>query len=788
MKIPLLKLNAVAFAIAITYPLSVFAGTVSGAGSTQTVAAGAPAEDWTVDTSGSLVISDDGTAGHIEVNDGTLTAGNTGVSITSILANENATVNLTGVQVSNSSAPAVQLANVDGGPGASLTATNSDITGLGAGLTLISGSSVATLDNTRVTATGVSSSVFQPATGGNSIGDYGGVLNILNGSVVSGTENGIAVEVDDRYSTSAEISVNNSAVSGQNGSAIWVGMDPYSAAMPVNIAVSNGATLTGGNGDILTVADGAIANLSVSDAALTGNITNDIQSTANVTLSDNASLTGTLSNVTSLSLGNASTVTLTGNSTVTTLSNGGTLAFSDGAVGRTLTVNGDYTGNNGLIIFNSVLSGDSSLTDRLLVNGDTAGTTRVSINNLGGAGDATVNGFEVIGVTGNSAGEFTEAGPVVAGAYDYHLVRGVGTNAGNWYLTSELTAPDGGDNGTPPDNSGDGGNETPDSGTKIFRPEGGAYAANLLAANTLFTTSLADRQGETAYTDALTGEKKLTSLWMKNTGTHTRNDDGSGQLKTQSNSYVLMLGGDMAAGEAQGGSSWRLGALGGYANSRSNTTSSLAGRDAKGEMEGYTAGLYGTWYAQGNDREGLYLDSVVQYSWFDNTVNGEGLSSEKYNSDGMQASLEAGYVIPLGGSGRSTWYIQPNAQAGWSGIQADRHTESNGTVVSGNGDDNVRTRLGVKVFSEGHSQVDDGKGRSFRPFAEVNWIHNTEQYGVNMDGVNVTSEGTRNIGEAKIGVQGSVTPSLNVTGTVGQQMGDAGYSSTAAAVGLKYTF
>ncbi|QIU88417.1 autotransporter outer membrane beta-barrel domain-containing protein [Yokenella regensburgei] len=218
------------------------------------------------------------------------------------------------------------------------------------------------------------------------------------------------------------------------------------------------------------------------------------------------------------------------------------------------------------------------------------------------------------------------------------------------------------------------------------------------------------------------------------------------------------------------------------------TQLSLAGRNAKGEIEGYTAGLYGTWYAKGNDREGLYLDSIVQYSWFNNTVNGEGLSSEKYDSDGVQASMEAGYVVPLSNSARSAWYIQPNAQVGWSGIQADTHTESNGTVVSGNGDNNVRTRLGVKVFSEGHSQLDADKGRNFRPFAEVNWIHNTEQYGVNMDGVNVTSEGSRNIGEAKIGVQGSVTPALNVTGSVGQQIGDAGYSSTTASVGLKYTF
>lgn len=59
-------------------------------------------------------------------------------------------------------------------------------------------------------------------------------------------------------------------------------------------------------------------------------------------------------------------------------------------------------------------------------------------------------------------------------------------------------------------------------------------------------TRLHDRLGETQYVDMLTGEKKVTSLWMRNVGAHTRFKDGSGQLKTQSNSYVLQLGGDGA--------------------------------------------------------------------------------------------------------------------------------------------------------------------------------------------------------------------------------------------------
>ncbi|MGE9627972.1 autotransporter outer membrane beta-barrel domain-containing protein, partial [Escherichia coli] len=75
-----------------------------------------------------------------------------------------------------------------------------------------------------------------------------------------------------------------------------------------------------------------------------------------------------------------------------------------------------------------------------------------------------------------------------------------------------------------------------------------------------------DRLGETQYIDMLTGEKKVTSMWMRNVGAHTRFKDGSGQLKTQSNSYVLQLGGDLAQWSSDGLDRWHIGAMAGYAN------------------------------------------------------------------------------------------------------------------------------------------------------------------------------------------------------------------------------
>ncbi len=87
-----------------------------------------------------------------------------------------------------------------------------------------------------------------------------------------------------------------------------------------------------------------------------------------------------------------------------------------GKPGNVLTVNGNYTGNNGLMTFNATLGGDNSPTDKMNVKGDTQGNTRVRVDNIGGVGAQTVNGIELIEVGGNSAGNFHESdgGPGIA--------------------------------------------------------------------------------------------------------------------------------------------------------------------------------------------------------------------------------------------------------------------------------------------------------------------------------------------------------------------------------------
>mgnify|MGYP001184724185 FL=1 len=309
----------------------------------------------------------------------------------------------------------------------------------------------------------------------------------------------------------------------------------------------------------------------------------------------------------------------------------------------------------------------------------------------------------------------------------------------------------------------------------------------------MFVPRLYDRLGETQYIDALTCEQKVTSMWMRHVGGHNNWRDGSGQLKTQSNRYVLQLGGDIAQWSQNGLDRWHLGGMAGYGNDHSNTRSSRTGYRSRGSVNGYSTGVYATWYANDASHNGAWLDSWAQYSWFDNNVKGDDLQGESYKSKGVTASLEMGYAQKMGefsGSQRTLneWYIQPQAQAVWMGVKADDHRESNGTRITSHGNGNVQTRLGLKTWIKSHHQMDNGKEREFQPFAELNWLHNSRDFSTTMDGVNVRQDGAKNIAEVKVGVEGQVSPRLNLWGNIGVQAGDKGYNDSAAMVGVKWNF
>lgn len=174
-------------------------------------------------------------------------------------------------------------------------------------------------------------------------------------------------------------------------------------------------------------------------------------------------------------------------------------------------------------------------------------------------------------------------------------------------------------------------------------------------------------------------------------------------------------------------------------------------------------------------------------------MKGQGLVPETYKSRGLTPSAEAGYnwrvgsLLSSAGMENRVW-LQPHAQVIWSGVRADYHTEASGTRVQGAGNDNVQTKLGLRVYLNGKSAKDKDTGREFQPFIEANWLYNTQTDGIRMNGGGSGIAGDRNVGELKAGVEGKVSRELSLWTAVAQQMGGSGYHDTEGMLGVKYSF
>lgn len=591
----------------------------------------------------------------------------------------------------------------------------------------------------------------------------GGELFFSNVTAVSEQDKGISIDASN-IDSQAKIALSSVELSSALDS-----IDVNKTTTDVSIL--NRSIITPGN-NILVNNTGGGLNIISSDSTLNG-------------------ATKLVSGTTTLKLSENTIWNMKDDSVVTHLTNSDSiinLSYDDGQTftqGKTLTVKGNYVGNNGQLNIRTVLGDDKSATDRLIVEGNTSGSTTVYVKNAGGSGAATLNGIELITVNGDEspADAFRQGDArIAAGAFEYQLKQ----QGKNWYLTSYQSVNE-------EDNSSEGNSESTETPTPVLRPEAGSYVANLAAANTLFVMRLNDRAGETRYIDPVTEQERSSRLWLRQIGGHNAWRDSNGQLRTTSHRYVSQLGADLLTGGFTDSDSWRLGVMAGYARDYNSTHSSVSDYRSKGSVRGYSAGLYATWFADDISKKGAYIDAWAQYSWFKNSVKGDELAYESYSAKGATVSLEAGYGFALNKSfgleaAKYTWIFQPQAQAIWMGVDHNAHTEANGSRIENDANNNIQTRLGFRTFIRTQEKNSGPHGDDFEPFVEMNWIHNSKDFAVSMNGVKVEQDGARNLGEIKLGVNGNLNPAASVWGNVGVQLGDNGYNDTAVMVGLKYKF
>ena len=151
----------------------------------------------------------------------------------------------------------------------------------------------------------------------------------------------------------------------------------------------------------------------------------------------------------------------------------------------------------------------------------------------------------------------------------------------------------------------------------------------------------------------------------------------------------------------------------------------------------------------------------------------------------MTASIEVGGDYLINKNGKNNWWIQPQSQVIYQGVHADDFKNAQGVNIN-HGRDNVQARMGVKTYLE--IPTNNNKLTSYRPYVALNFIHNTNPYSVVIDDVRYENEGSANLGELKLGVEGNVTQNSQVWLNASYFAGSHSNQSYQGNIGWKYNF
>lgn len=482
-----------------------------------------------------------------------------------------------------------------------------------------------------------------------------------------------------------------------------------------------------------------------------------------------------------------------------TLTNSGSIVSgsSTSTPGNTLYINGDYVGDGGSLYLNTVLEGDDSATDMMVVTGNTSGKTNLYVNGIQGQDVETENGIKLVDVGGTSASEsFELANQVQKGLYEYRLYQ----DENDWYLrsVSDAVTPDDGSDVTPDDGSDvtpdDGSDVTPDDGSDVapvdpdsggnvapqYRADIGAYLGNQWMVRNLQMQTLYDREGS-QYRSA------DGSIWARFKAGSSDSQAVGGNVDIENNYSQFQLGGDVLAWN-NGEQSFTVGIMASYVNATSDSTGNR-GADgsqftADGQVDGYNLGLYASWFADAQTHQGMYIDSWYQYGIYNNSVNNSDAGTQEYDSTAHAVSLETGYRHDIALGNGNTVSLTPQAQVVWQNYDADSVQDNNGTRIDGQDSDSWTTRLGLRM----DGKLYKGDDTVIQPFAEANWLHTSDDASVSFDGATVKQDIPTNRAELKVGIQADINKQWSIRAQVAGQKGSDDYGDLNGSLNLRYNW
>ena len=452
-----------------------------------------------------------------------------------------------------------------------------------------------------------------------------------------------------------------------------------------------------------------------------------------------------------------------------------TPGFSGSPMGA-FTINGNYTGVGGTMAINTVLGGDGSPSDKLVISsaGTTAtGNTTVRVTNVGGGGaETTGNGIQVVSAVGGATtapGAFAlPAGELRAGSFDYDLFRGgVSGSPNDWFLRSDFIAGGGGGAGGGSGSGGGGGGGgggvpttplppvtslptdpppnplPPGVAFPIIGPELATYGVVQPLARQLGLSILGTLDDRVGYTyepdgcavapavapDALPTRKQgpapapcplfSPSVWGRFFGQTIHNNYQAFADPNASGNLGGFQGGiDLLRGSLIAGHYERAGLYGAYGDVNADVNGLVTNPAATAYVLSRTGSMNLTSWSAGGywthvGPGGWYLDAVLQGTWYYGSASTQ---FAKLNTDGTGfiASLEGGYPFswPQLGPG---FVIEPQGQILWQKVSFRHDYDGLGDVALGD-TTGPSGRIGLRT----KWTVVTGGGQVWQPYLRAN--------------------------------------------------------------------
>ena len=492
-----------------------------------------------------------------------------------------------------------------------------------------------------------------------------------------------------------------------------------------------------------------------------------------------------------------------------TLTNAGEINLYNGSYKDVFTIEGNYHGNNGNIIMNTLWNapggenGENSESDLVYITGNASGSTRVSPSSFEDEADYNVidgtiqqlstrlNSVPVVKVAGNSTPTTFTGTAKTAGAAEAQLTSRQVNGIWEYYWTISPLESSGATAGIIGGTTG--GSSGSSRPIYIMAQPVSAYVlmpkVNMEMGYSTVGT-LHERRGENRILDLENMSADKGQIWTRIYGSGL-NENGTDRFQYEGNLYGVQIGHDFKINKDKNGNDHLLGGYISY--NRANTDFfdeyraengkiSDSKYTGKGKSESISLGITKTKYTP----KGSYYDLVGQVSYLQNKYNSRDDYSAKQNGFGLLLSGEAGKSFSFSKNGN--WSVEPQAQLIYQYLNTKSFNDGLRNVDQDNRN-GLRGRAGVRLAYNG----DNGNSRTNSYYAVANVWHDFTKYDskyTNIGSDKITEKLGTTWGEIGLGAQAPLGQKSNlyVDTRYEHSFNNSNRSGYKGTIGFKHTF